>query len=102
MSEAGKFLHTSTRVRQEGASWRFEMADYEWPQIYPPVRVWRLFRRWQTPPDAERIARAGRAMLADSRFVRRCGRCSKLFVRGNTHNRDTCHGCATKYLGVLY
>lgn len=93
MSDARPHALTEyTRVVAVADGHRFEVARLHWPQVGESERVWRPFRHWKRPPDAEQIRRAEAAAL------RHCGESTP----SGGHHGDYCHPCAATVLGVRY
>ena len=79
-----------------------EVAIVVWSGPSHPSLEWRKFRTWATPPEPAEVAAAQVEALADKRFFFDCTRCGERCNKGHQHEKNTCHGCAERYLGVVH
>ena len=82
--------------------WAYQTGIVRWPHPHTPELEWITVRRWKTPPDAARLARARKAVLAQRRFFLTCSICHQVQNIGHMHGDDVCQGCASRESGVLY
>lgn len=82
--------------------WKFQVGIVIWDGPHTPEIKWRTYRSWLTPPTEKRLLKARAAAIAKPRFFRTCTRCGELNNAGHMHDKETCQGCAGRYLKVVY
>lgn len=97
-----ELLNDYTRIEPALDGYWFEVGVVGWTHPHGPGLVWKRFRFWKSAPTPERIARAGQAALATSRFFQTCESCGELNNAGHMYRRDFCQGCAEKHLNVVW
>lgn len=97
-----ELLSDYTRIEPGIDGYWFEVGVVGWTHPHEPGLVWKRFRFWKSTPTPERIARAGQAALATSRFFQTCESCGELNNAGHMYRRDLCQGCAEKHLNVVW
>jgi len=95
-------LNDYTRIEKGPEGYWFEVGVIGWSHPHEPNVVWKRFRFWKSAPTPERVARAGRAALATSRFFQTCESCGELSNAGHMYRRDLCQGCAERHLKVVW
>lgn len=83
-------------------AWEFQVGVVTWEGAHTPNLVWKVFRRWNSPPDASRIQRAKAAALRQSRYFRTCKTCYEVTNAGHMFDAEICQSCAERQLGVVY
>lgn len=89
------------RLERTTEGWRLLVAAVEWDGHMPSVR-WRVYRRWKREPNSEQIERARAACLRNRGYFRFCRLCGRHFLLGHMFDREMCHGCAERELGVAF
>jgi hypothetical protein len=79
-----------------------EVGVLEWDSPGSARICWKTFRSWSKPPTAKHLGAAQEKALETPRFFRRCKLFQERQNAGYMMDRDTCHGCAAKHLGVVF
>lgn len=95
-------LEDSFQCVENAGRWEFQVGVVTWDGPYIPEMAWKTYRRWSTPPDATRLARARASAISEPRFFRTCKRCSGIKNAGHMHDQQTCQSCAERYLGIVH
>ena len=82
--------------------WAFQVGVVRWPHPHEPMMAWNTVRRWKTQPNAARLDRTRKAVVARGRFFRICSICHELNNGGHMHSKDVCQGCAEREFGVVH
>lgn len=90
------------RCLEKPDGWHFQVATVDWPHPATPALKWTTFRLWKTEPTDDRLQKARAAALTRPRYFRTCSLCHKLTNAGHMHDDQTCQGCASRHLGIVY
>jgi hypothetical protein len=95
-------LNEFFRCVENAGSWEFQVGVVTWDGPHTSGITWKNYRNWKSKPDVARLARARASALKESRFFRTCTHCGELKNAGHMHDRQSCQGCAERYLGVVH
>ncbi len=76
--------------------------EITWPHPHEPKATWKEFDSLEAGATEKKVDEAITTITKDKRFFLSCGKCKRVLPLGLMHDKEYCHGCAEKFMGVIY